>query len=138
MSIRFKFRSSVNFDLIDIEGRPSISVRDLKSKIVRQKNLNISQDLDLVFSDALTGQEYDDKNFLIPSGSSIIIKRVPAGTVPSALAPIDTVENFGMNDSNLFNPMSGQMDDFEDLGLICVLFLRQPYLILIWSLIGSA
>lgn len=56
MAVRFKFRSSLNFDTVDIEGRSSISVRDLKSKIIRQKNLNICQDFDLVFSDSLTGQ----------------------------------------------------------------------------------
>lgn len=28
--------------------------------------------------------EYVDENFQIPSGSSIIIKRIPAGSVPSA------------------------------------------------------
>ena len=56
MAVRFKFRSSPDFDSVDIEGRPSISIRDLKSKIVRHKNLDICQDFDLVFSDALTGQ----------------------------------------------------------------------------------
>lgn len=58
MSVRFKFRSSVNFDSIDIgEGRSSISIKDLRSKILRQKNLNnICKDFDLVFSDALTGR----------------------------------------------------------------------------------
>lgn len=73
----------MNFDSVDIEGRPSISVRDLRSRIVRQKNLNSSQDSDLVFSDAVTGEEYDDDS-LIPSGSSVIIKRVPAGSVKLA------------------------------------------------------
>ncbi|RVW52220.1 hypothetical protein CK203_003627 [Vitis vinifera] len=56
MSVRFKFRSAVSFDSVDIEGRPSISVRDLRSKIVRHKNLDICHDFDLVFSDAVTGQ----------------------------------------------------------------------------------
>jgi len=55
MAVRFKFRSSANFDSVDIGG-PSVSVRDLKSKIIRHKNLDICQDLDLLFSDALTGQ----------------------------------------------------------------------------------
>ena len=56
MAVRFKFRSSLSFDTVDIEGRPSISIRDLKSKIIRFKNLNLFQDFDLVLSDALTGQ----------------------------------------------------------------------------------
>ncbi|GMQ02421.1 hypothetical protein CsSME_00048657 [Camellia sinensis var. sinensis] len=63
MSIRFKFRRSVNFDSVDIEGRSSISVGDLRSKIVLHKHLNICQDFDLVFSDALTGHEFHDENF---------------------------------------------------------------------------
>ena len=46
----------MSFDSVDIEGRPSISVRDLRSKIVRHKNLDICHDFDLVFSDAVTGQ----------------------------------------------------------------------------------
>ncbi|XP_027180500.1 E3 ubiquitin ligase PARAQUAT TOLERANCE 3-like [Coffea eugenioides] len=93
MSIRFKFRSSVNFDSVDIDGRPSISVRELRFKIIRHKNLNICQDFDLVFSDAPSGKEYDDDNFQIPSGSSVIIKRVPARTAPSAMEPIDAVRS---------------------------------------------
>ncbi|OIT32192.1 hypothetical protein A4A49_22821 [Nicotiana attenuata] len=84
MSIHFKFRSCPSFDSVDIDGRPSISVRELRLKIIRRKNLNICQDFDLVFSDALSGQEYNDENFQISSGSSVIVKRVPAGTIPSA------------------------------------------------------
>ncbi|PQM37812.1 E3 ubiquitin ligase PARAQUAT TOLERANCE 3-like [Prunus yedoensis var. nudiflora] len=56
MAVQFKFRSSMNFDSVDIDGRTSISIRDLKSKIISHKNLNICQDTDLVFSDAITGQ----------------------------------------------------------------------------------
>ncbi|KAA8546216.1 hypothetical protein F0562_003045 [Nyssa sinensis] len=122
MSIQFKFRSSVKFDSVDIEGQPSISVRDLSSKIVRHKNLNISQDLDLVFSDALTGLEFNDENFQIPSGSSVIIKRVPAGSLPLATAPFDSVENLGVKDFNLVNSSgyiaaNAEMEDFDDFGV---------------------
>ena len=56
MSIRFKFRSAVGFDAVDIGERPAISVGELKSKIIAQKNLNLCQGFDLVFSDHLTGQ----------------------------------------------------------------------------------
>lgn len=56
MAIQFKFRSSVNFDTVDIGGRPSISIGDLKSKIIRLKNLDTCQNFDLVFSDARNGQ----------------------------------------------------------------------------------
>ncbi|KAL6970663.1 RING-type E3 ubiquitin transferase [Sarracenia purpurea var. burkii] len=122
MSIRFKFRSAVNFDSVDIEGRSSVSVRDLRSKIVRHKNLNICQDFDLIFSDALTGREYNDDNFQIPSGSSVIIKRVPAGSVPSAMLPINSIEKHGMNNSNPVNsngylPLIAEGDNFDDFGV---------------------
>lgn len=56
MSIRFKFRSSVNFDTVDIEGRSSISIAELRSLIILQKKLNLCQDFDLVFSDTVSGQ----------------------------------------------------------------------------------
>lgn len=46
----------MNFDSVDIQGRPSISIGDLKSKIIRMKNLDTCQNFDLVFSDARTGQ----------------------------------------------------------------------------------
>ncbi|KAF5936383.1 hypothetical protein HYC85_027512 [Camellia sinensis] len=122
MSIRFKFRSSVNFDSVDIEGRSSISVGELRSKIVLHKHLNICQDFDLVFSDALTAHEFHDENFQIPSGSSVIIKRVPAGSVPSAMAPINSVENLGAKDSNPVNPigyfpLNAETDNFDDFGV---------------------
>ncbi|KAK9055318.1 hypothetical protein SSX86_026400 [Deinandra increscens subsp. villosa] len=88
MSIRFKFRSSVNFDTIEIDGgKPYISVGELRSKILCQNKLKgvCHKDFDLVFLDNLTGQEYNDDEFKIPSGSSVIIKRVPAESVPSAM-----------------------------------------------------
>lgn len=116
MSIRFKFRSSVSFDSVDIGGRPSISVRELRSKIIRHKNLNLCQDFDLVFSDPVTGRDYNDESFQIPSNSSVIIKRVPAGSVPSAL-PIGSVEKLGMKSSKILGEKSEEMDDFDDFGI---------------------
>ncbi|XP_015884535.1 E3 ubiquitin ligase PARAQUAT TOLERANCE 3 isoform X2 [Ziziphus jujuba] len=122
MAVRFKFRSSLNFDTVDIEGRSSISVRDLKSKIIRQKNLNICQDFDLVFSDSLTGQEYVDGSFQIPNGASVIIKRVPAG---SGHGNIDTphisaYENLAVKDTVKTNPSGAPNTgilDFDDFGV---------------------
>lgn len=58
MSVHFKFRSSRNYDSVDIGGQPSISVRDLKSSIVQNKKLNLCQDFDLLFSDPISGQGY--------------------------------------------------------------------------------
>ncbi|XP_009781066.1 E3 ubiquitin ligase PARAQUAT TOLERANCE 3-like [Nicotiana sylvestris] len=117
MSIHFKFRSCPSFDSVDIDGRPSISVRELRLKIIRRKNLNICQDFDLVFSDALSGQEYNDENFQISSGSSVIVKRVPAGTIPSTTKPpIGIVKDLGLKDADLIYHASGQVDVFDDFG----------------------
>ncbi|XP_042498642.1 E3 ubiquitin ligase PQT3-like isoform X2 [Macadamia integrifolia] len=124
MAVRFKFRSSVDFDSIHIGGRPSISVRDLRSKILQQKNLKICQDFDLVISDADTGEEYDDEDFLIPSGSSVVIKRVPAGrSVHSVLPCINSVENWVAKSTNFIGnagtspPMNVDVDNFDDFGI---------------------
>lgn len=46
----------MNFDSIDLEDSPSVSVRDLKSRIINQSKLKICQDFDLVLSNAITGQ----------------------------------------------------------------------------------
>lgn len=119
MAVRFKFRSSANFDSVDIGG-PSVSVRDLKSNIIRHKNLDICQDLDLLFSDALTGQEYTDEKFQIPSGSSVIIKRVPAGSVPSNMANFNSFEIVQNKDTRMVNstlPANIEVDNFDDFGV---------------------
>ncbi|KAJ4950290.1 hypothetical protein NE237_027122 [Protea cynaroides] len=124
MAVRFKFRSSVDFDSIDIAGRPSISVRDLRSKILQQKNLKICQDFDIVISDAETGDEYDDEDFLVPSGSSVVIKRVPAGrSVLSALPCINSVENWVAKPTNFVGnagslpSMKVDVNNFDDFGI---------------------
>ncbi|KAK1372617.1 E3 ubiquitin ligase PARAQUAT TOLERANCE 3-like [Heracleum sosnowskyi] len=115
MHMRFKFRSAVNFDVVDIGDRPSISVVELKSKIISLKNLNSSHDFDLVFSDSLTAQEYKDENYQIPSNSSVIIRRVPAGLVPAA-PPHDLIANLGMKKSNLHGK-NGDIADSDDFGI---------------------
>ncbi|KAF4382197.1 hypothetical protein G4B88_011526 [Cannabis sativa] len=123
MAVSFKFRSSLIFDTVHIDdGRPSISVRDLKSKIIRFKNLNFCQDFDLLLSDALTGQEYIEDNFQIPDGSSVIIKRVPAELVQGNIAgPISNPhENLRMNETlklNPFNSQNAETLDFDDFGV---------------------
>ncbi|CAI9775512.1 unnamed protein product [Fraxinus pennsylvanica] len=121
MSIRFKFRSSVNFDTVDIDGRDSISVRELRAKILNRKTLGAARqqqhDFDLVFLDADSDQDYKDDNFQIRSGSSVIVKRVPAGTVPSVMVPpIETVKDLGTKDSCQKNPVSKPVDEFDDFG----------------------
>nr|XP_004303469.2 PREDICTED: uncharacterized protein LOC101301887 [Fragaria vesca subsp. vesca]XP_011467226.1 PREDICTED: uncharacterized protein LOC101301887 [Fragaria vesca subsp. vesca]XP_011467227.1 PREDICTED: uncharacterized protein LOC101301887 [Fragaria vesca subsp. vesca] len=109
MAVQFKFRSAMKFDSVDLEGRSSISVRDLKAKIIRHKNLNLCQDSDLLFSDAVTGQEYSNENIQIPCGSSVIIKRVPAGSVH-----VD-MPQFNCKDTE--NPPNIETVDFDDFGV---------------------
>ncbi|XP_010261934.1 PREDICTED: E3 ubiquitin-protein ligase RBBP6-like isoform X2 [Nelumbo nucifera] len=123
MAVRFKFRSSVDFDSVDIDGRPSISIRDLRSKILQKKNLKICEDFHLDIADADTGEEYKDESFLVPSGSSVIIKRVPAGrSTPSSLPPISSVKNLVTKQTNFvvkIGPSSTNidMDNFDDFGV---------------------
>ncbi|KAJ9550656.1 hypothetical protein OSB04_014701 [Centaurea solstitialis] len=96
MSIRFKFRSSVNFDTLEIDGdMPYISLEELRTKIMCQKNLNTvsNKDFDLVFFDAITAQvEYNEDGFEIPSGSSVIVKRVPVEPAATAMLKYQRLE----------------------------------------------
>ncbi|XP_077240973.1 uncharacterized protein LOC143881645 [Tasmannia lanceolata] len=124
MTVRFKFRSSVDFDSIDIDGRSSISVRDLRAKIIEQKNLKVLQDFELVISDAGSGRAYEDEDFQIPDGSSIIIKRVPAGrTMPMALPSIASIENTAIKHTGFIDTIDSSpsdnvdMDNFDDFGV---------------------
>ncbi|KAJ4830838.1 hypothetical protein Tsubulata_028527 [Turnera subulata] len=120
MAIRFKFRSSPHFDSVDIQGRPSISVSDLKSMILRHGNLRVCEDFDLVFSDAASGQEYSDDKSQIPSGSSVIIKRVPAGSGRLNTPPIAALENVRTNETNAAEaspPVNVGTHGFDDFGV---------------------
>ncbi|KAK6140720.1 hypothetical protein DH2020_025538 [Rehmannia glutinosa] len=120
MSIRFKFRSSVNFDTVEIGDRASITVGELRAKILRGKTSQQQQQgFDLVFSDAVSGLEYKSDDYQIPSGSSVIVRRVPGGTLPSAVPPIQAVKDVGMKESHNLIPTNGQVDEFDDLGADC-------------------
>ncbi|OMO67009.1 Zinc finger, RING-type [Corchorus capsularis] len=113
MSVRFKFRSSPNYDSVDIGGLPWISVRDLKSRIVKSKKLNLCQDFDLLFSDSISGQEYVNEDFQILCGSSVIIKRVPAGGRVGSLENVATKQ---ANISKASYPVNVETVDFDDFG----------------------
>ncbi|KAL2545103.1 E3 ubiquitin ligase PARAQUAT TOLERANCE 3-like [Forsythia ovata] len=82
MWIKYKFRSSLYSETLNIHGRNSISAGELRCKILRALNLGSSrqkpQDFDLVLYDEVSGQEYKVNDFKIPSGSSVIVKRIPA------------------------------------------------------------
>jgi E3 ubiquitin-protein ligase RBBP6 len=55
MAIRFKFRSAVEFDSVQIEGN-GIRISALKERILQQKNLGKGPNLDLVITNAETGE----------------------------------------------------------------------------------
>ncbi|KAL2237232.1 UNVERIFIED_CONTAM: hypothetical protein Sindi_0914900 [Sesamum indicum] len=117
MSIRFKFRSSLNFDTVEIGDRPSIPLGELRAKILRGKvTQQQQQGFDLVFSDAVSGLEYKGDDSQIPSGSSVIVKRVPCGNPPSDLLPIQAVKEVRMKESPNLNPGNGPSDEFYDFG----------------------
>ncbi|KAK4787864.1 hypothetical protein SAY86_011697 [Trapa natans] len=92
-AIKFKFRSSLNFESLDIGDRASISVGELKSKIEQHMKLNVFPDSCLVFSDAVSGQEYKNESAEIQSGSCVIIKRVPAVVASYTVKSINSVED---------------------------------------------
>nr|XP_043622923.1 E3 ubiquitin ligase PQT3-like [Erigeron canadensis] len=122
MSIRFKFRSSVNFDSIEIDDNKSyISVAQLRSKILSHNKLN-NKDFDLLFLDHLTGQEYNDDEYKIPSGSSVIIKRVPAQAAPTLrphkLEACELIDGIQKDHSQPEELVIGKQLEPEDLDII--------------------
>ncbi|XP_042037459.1 E3 ubiquitin ligase PQT3-like [Salvia splendens] len=118
MSIRFKFRSSLNFETLEIGSRDSISVAELRAKIMCGKVSQQQQGFDLVFSDADSGLGYNCDS-QIPSGSSVIVKRVPGGTLPSSVAvPIVAMKHAGLKEPHNLNlAKTGPKNDYDDLGV---------------------
>jgi len=55
MSIYYKFKSSKDFDTLNIEG-PHIALGKLKQQIITQKKLGKSGDFDLVVTNAQTNE----------------------------------------------------------------------------------
>ncbi len=53
--MHFKFRSAMEYDSIDIDG-PFIAIGGLKEKIVEHKNLRSATDIDLLITNAQTGE----------------------------------------------------------------------------------
>ncbi|XP_073131862.1 E3 ubiquitin ligase PARAQUAT TOLERANCE 3-like [Henckelia pumila] len=114
MSILYRFRSAVSFESMEVGDRASISVGELRAKILRGK---VSQQgFDLFFSDAVSGLEYKGDDFQIPRGSSVIVRRLPCGAVPAALSPIETVNNIETRGSYTLNPAKEPINEFHDFG----------------------
>lgn len=73
--IIYRFRSSKTENKILFEG-PSLTVWELRSEIISQKNL-ISKDFDLLFFDSETNEKINDDYQNIHRNSTIIVERVP-------------------------------------------------------------
>lgn len=125
MAVQFKFRSAVEFNSVGVEG-PFISVGDLKRKIAEHKNLSKCKDFDLLITDAQTGEEYYDESILIPTNTSVIIKRVPVARPKSAvvLPDVESVIKASSSkntdkDDVLKSPLSpnADIDGFGDFGV---------------------
>ncbi|XP_075524204.1 uncharacterized protein LOC142556613 [Primulina tabacum] len=97
---------------MEVGDRASISVRELRAKILRGKASQ--QGFDLVFSDAGSGLEYKGDDFQIPRGSSVIVRRVPCGAVPAVLSPLEAVNE--TEGSYTSNPAKEPIDEFDDFG----------------------
>ncbi|KZV37223.1 hypothetical protein F511_04642 [Dorcoceras hygrometricum] len=117
MSIRFKFWSAGNFESMEVGDRASISVGELRAKILRgHVSRPQQQGFDLVFSDAVSGLEYKGDDFQIPRGSTVIVRRLPCGAVPAPLSLVEAVNNVEMKGSYTLNPAKEASDDFADFG----------------------
>ena len=78
-AVHYKFRSAKQYGAVNFEG-DFIQLAELKVAIVEQEKLQFGEDFDLHVVDAQTQEEYHDENALIPKNTSVIVKRVPAGS----------------------------------------------------------
>eukprot|EP00166_Cyanidium_caldarium_P003649 ctg_3522.g504 len=78
-ALYYKFRSAKQYGAVNFEG-DFIQLAELKVAIVEQEKLQFGEDFDLHVVDAQTQEEYHDENALIPKNTSVIVKRVPAGS----------------------------------------------------------
>ncbi|XP_072705297.1 E3 ubiquitin-protein ligase RBBP6-like [Ciconia boyciana] len=77
--VHYKFSSKVNYDTVTFNGL-HISLCDLKRQIMSREKLKATH-CDLQITNAQTKEEYTDDNALIPRNSSVIVRRIPAGSV---------------------------------------------------------
>eukprot|EP01094_Clydonella_sp_ATCC50884_P010860 TRINITY_DN20679_c0_g1_i1.p1 TRINITY_DN20679_c0_g1~~TRINITY_DN20679_c0_g1_i1.p1 ORF type:complete len:333 (+),score=59.68 TRINITY_DN20679_c0_g1_i1:325-1323(+) len=78
MALHYKFKSTKDYSTVTFEGG-FISVGDLRRSIIQQQRLTKVQDsIQLVITNAQTGEEYEEASTLIPRNTSVIVKRLPA------------------------------------------------------------
>ncbi|KAF7982545.1 hypothetical protein HWV62_27514 [Athelia sp. TMB] len=76
-SVFYKFKSQREESRVTFDGT-GISVFDLKKEIILANNLGKANDFDLFVYDTSSNEEYKDDSTLIPRGTSLIVKRMPA------------------------------------------------------------
>ncbi|XP_044539592.1 E3 ubiquitin-protein ligase RBBP6-like [Gracilinanus agilis] len=79
--VHYKFFSKLKYDTVTFDGL-HISLCDLKKQIMRREKLKAAS-CDLQISNAETEEEYTGEDALIRKNSSVIVRRVPVGGVPS-------------------------------------------------------
>ncbi|KAJ8460109.1 hypothetical protein OPV22_033040 [Ensete ventricosum] len=76
MFVHYKFKSAKDFCSLPVDG-PLISVADLKLRIFLSKRYGKGRDFDLTVMSAQTNEEYVDDTVMIPTGTSVVIRRMP-------------------------------------------------------------
>ena len=76
-AVFFQFRSSKEPSRVGFDG-PGISVFELKREIITISRLGDGTDFDLAAYNADTNEEYDDDTVIIPRGTHVTARRLPA------------------------------------------------------------
>ena len=76
MSVRFRFRNELDYQIIPCDGF-HMSVRDIKKAIIKKRKCGKVTDYDLIISNAQTKENYSADDELIKKNTSLIVKRFP-------------------------------------------------------------
>ncbi|KAK9086939.1 hypothetical protein Syun_029333 [Stephania yunnanensis] len=128
MAVHYKYKSSKDYKSLVIEG-PSISVADLKLRIVESMHLKRRANFILMVFDVQTNEEYLDEATLIPRDNSVIVHRVPRGFRKPIVIErkraniIDNKEKDLDQSSKSSPPMVLQLEenDWHDFGDLCTI-----------------
>ncbi|KAK9083741.1 hypothetical protein Scep_030212 [Stephania cephalantha] len=128
MAVHYKFKSSKDYKSLVIEG-PSISVADLKLRIVESMHLKRRADFILMVFDAQTSEEYLDEATLIPRDNSVLVHRVPRGlrmpiVIERKRANIIDNKEKDLDQSSKSSPpmvLQPEENDWHDFGDLCTI-----------------
>ncbi|KAK9146612.1 hypothetical protein Sjap_006515 [Stephania japonica] len=124
MAVHYKFKSSKDYKSLAIVG-PSVSVTDLKLRIVESMHLKRRADFILMVFDAQTNEEYNEAT-LIPRDTSVIVHRVPRGLhMPIVIerkgANIADNKEKDLDQSSRSSPPKPEENDWHDFGDLCTI-----------------